>query len=270
MNERLFLVLLLALFLGLFAAELLVVAWFGFRLELILFCFIMAVSLTGILVVVRLLLQQPPEIDSVSKRRAKEKRLDIMQDRLKNYSVDDEFLGRESVTQGKGNSPELPMTEKRGKHCTGETTSSIERAIRVHADRYGGLGQLLQMMEKIDELSFSRLVTNVGFGEVSREEVLVTIARMIEGDSRFMSDVVEREGERTSVLDGHSMERESFDEYIRRCMVGAEDVDERGDKGFSVELDSSALARGTSVPPADFSHDPKSVMSSLKRAGAQS
>lgn len=270
MNERFFLILLLALFSGLVAAELLVVLLFGLKLELILFCFIMAVALTGILVVLRLLLQQPPEIDSVSQRRARDKRTDIMRDRLKEYSVDDEFLGRESVKPGKGSSPHPPMAEARGKQFQGESIQSIEQAIRVHAEMYGGLEPLLEMMEKIDDLSFGRLVKKVGFGEVSRETVLATIACMIEKNSSSMSDVVACEEGRPSILEGHSMDRESFDEYIHRCMSGAEDMAESGDKGFSVELDGAALSRVTGGPPADFSHDPKAVMSSLKRAGTQS
>ena len=96
-NERLLLKLLLALFSGLIAAELLVVALFGFRLELMLFCFILAAALTGILVVVRLLGQQRSDIDSVSARRVKAKRSDVMRDRLKDYGVDEEFLGGSGV-----------------------------------------------------------------------------------------------------------------------------------------------------------------------------
>ena len=70
MNERFFLKLLLFLFTGLIVAEALVVALFGLRLELILLCFIVVAALTGITFVVRLLLGERKEIDSVSMRRA--------------------------------------------------------------------------------------------------------------------------------------------------------------------------------------------------------
>ena len=56
MNERFFLKLLLALFSGLIAAELLVVGLFGLRLELIMLLFILAAALTGMVIVARLLL----------------------------------------------------------------------------------------------------------------------------------------------------------------------------------------------------------------------
>ena len=271
MNERFFLKLLLTLFSGLVATELLVVLLFGFKLELILFCFIIAVALTGILVVVRLLLQQPPEMDSVSMRRAREKRTDIMRDRLREYSVDEEFLGGGTVKGAKENSVAPPINEaqKSRNLSAGKPMASIEEAIRIHAEMYGGLGPLLQMMEKIDEASFCRLVKKVALGELSREEVMCKITFMIEASTPSIRDTKGVDGEQPSVLEGHSMERESFDEYIRRCMTGAED-DSKSADGFSVELDSAALSQGAGVPPADFSHDPTSVISSLKRVGAQS
>ena len=73
-------------------------------------------------------------------------------------------------------------------------------------------------------------------------------------------------GQKPCTLESYSMERESFDDYIRRSMNGAV---EDSEDGFSVELDSAALSKGTGVPPEDFSHDPKLVIASLKRAGSQ-
>ncbi len=268
MNERFFLKLLLALFAGLIVAEVVVVALFGLRLELILFCFILAAALTGILVVVRLLLQQSSEVDSVSARRARGKRSDMMRDRLRDYSVDEEFLSGESLTRAKGSSSAYPAfdTHRSRNQSPCDTTTSIEEAIRVHAEMFGGLGQLLQMMEKIDDSSFGQLVKKAALGELSREEVIIRIRLMIHENSRDSGNV---DGEQRSVLEKHSMERESFDEYIRRCMTGSEGDSECAD-GFSVELDSVAFSRQSSVPPANFSHDPKSVISSLKRAAAKS
>jgi hypothetical protein len=268
MNERVFLKLLLFLFAGLIAAEALVVALFGLRLELILLCFIVAAALTGIVFVVRLLQGERSEIDSVSKRRAMQKRGGIMQDRLKEYEVDEEFIGGKTVKRPKGRSASPVDSGLQGSSSlsAAPVTVSIEEAIRVHAEMYGGLGQLLQMLENIDEASFGRLVQKAGLGDLSREEVLLKITCMVEEHSFSGASA----GEKPCILEGHSMDRESFDEYIRRCMNGAEEDAESADNGFSVELDGAALSKGAGVPPADFSHDPKSVISSLKRAGEQS
>lgn len=186
MNERFFLKLQLALFVGLISAEVVVVALFGLRLELILLCFIVASALTGSAFVVRLLLGERREIETVSMRRAMQKREGIMQERLSEYGVDEEFMGGKTVRRA--------------------VTSVVHFAEDTGVD------------------------------------------------------------EKPTILASHSMERESFDDYIRRSMNGA-----GGDweEGFSVELDGAALARGTGVPPADFSHDPKSVIESLKRVGGR-
>ena len=268
MNERFFLKLLLALFSGLLFAELLVVLLFGFRLELIVFCFIVAVAMTGMLVVVRLLLQHRAEIDSVSSRRAKAKRSDVMRDRLREYSVDEEFLGGESYTREKGSSPAPPAAKSRSSSNTsaGESAVTIEEAIKTHAEMYGGLGQLLQMMEKIDDSAFGHLLKKVGLYEISREEVILKITLMIEAESPALGKTADFEGEEPCILEGHTLDKESFDDYIRRCMTGAEDDEQCGD-GISIDLDDAALSRGIGTPPEDFEHNPKSVIAGLKRAG---
>ncbi len=273
MNERFFLKLLLLLFAGLIAAEVLVVALFGLRLELILLCFIIVAAFTGIAVVVRLLLGERREIDSVSMRRAREKNGGIMQDRLKDYGVDEEFIGRKTLKRPKGNASATALHEQldaRSTYSAAPVTVTIDEAIRAHAEMYGGFGQLLQLIEKIDDASFGRLVQKAGLGNLSRDEVTLKITLMVEKDSRSCGAAGEADRERPSILEGHSMDKESFDDYIRRCMTGAGDDTECADKGFSVELDGDALSKGSGVPPADFSHDPKSMISSLKRAGSQS
>ena len=197
MNDRFFLKLLLVLFVGLIASEVLVVVLFGLRLELILFCFIVVAALSGIAVVIRLLLRERREIDSVSMRRAMQKRGGIMQDRLREYAVDEEFIGAKTLKRPKGSASAAPVTVS------------------------------------IEERAF--------LGEASIQK--------------------------PCTLESYSMERESFDDYIRRSMNGAV---EDSEDGFSVELDGAALAQGPGVPPPEFSHDPKSVIESLKRAGGLS
>ena len=267
MNERFFLKILLVLFCGLIAAEVLVVSLFGLKLELILLCFIVVAALTGILFVLRLLLAERNDIDSVSMRRAKEKSSGIMQDRLKEYSVDEEFLGGKAENRARGNfqKPSFPEHSASSEEPVLPVRESIEDAIRLHAEMYGGLGELLKMMEKIDDASFDRLVKKVGFGEVSREEVMLKITLMTNGEL----NAAECERVEQSILDGHSMDKASFDEYIRRCMNVADEESESADNGFSVELDSVALSKGTGAMPTDFSHDPKAVFSKLNKSGTR-
>ncbi|MCX6178083.1 MAG: hypothetical protein NT163_01700 [Chlorobiales bacterium] len=268
MNERFFLKLLLVLFSGLIVAELLVVLFFGLKLELILLCFILVAALTGIVFIVRLLFTERTVIDSVSMRRAKEKSNDIMQDRLKEYTVDEEFLGSKPLGRGKENlqEPSFPEHFVRAQESILPVADSVDEAIRVHAEMYGGLGELLKAIEKIDEASFSRLVKTVGFGRVSREEIMHRIALMADKERDSGKSIEENR----ATLPGFSLDRESFDLYIQRNMSSSESEQESADKGFSVELDQEGLSKGTGTMPEDFSHDPKAVFSKLNKPGARS
>lgn len=269
MNERFFLKLLLALFSGLIVAELLVVALFGFRVELILLCFILVAALTGIVLVARLLVPGRSESESVSMRRARAAGDATLRDRFQGYGVDEEFLGGDTQKRAKGSSPASPKSETRSStsQLKGETPLSLEQAIRLHAEMYGGLRQLLQMMDKIDDAAFARLKAKAGLGRVSRSEVICQIRAMSTEEEGECCEELNSSLEET--IRAFSSDRESFDEYIRRSMTTGESQS-CGDDGFAVELDSNALSRGGGTMPANFSHDPKEIIASLKRAGAKS
>lgn len=270
MNERLFLKLLLALFSVLLVAEPLLALLYGFRLELMLFSFLIAVALIGILVTLRFLLPQRAEIDSVSARRAKARRSDVMRDRLKAYSIDEEFLGGESFTRQKGREAEPPPADSHSsRKPQGESMATLEEAIKAHARMYGGLVELLRMMEKLDEIAFRQLVKKAGLGQISREEVIIKITLMLQAQSSPLPDGDDCEDEEPSIMPGHTLDKESFDDYIRRCMSGAGD-DEKCAEGISVDLNDAALLQAKGSPPEDFEHNPKSVIASLKRAGIKS
>jgi hypothetical protein len=268
MNERFFLKLLLVLFSGLIFAELLVVLFFGLKLELILLCFILVAALTGIVFIVRLLFTERKAIDSVSMRRAKEKSNDIMQDRLKEYTVDEEFLGPKFLNRRTGDFQESSFQEHfaSAKESILPIADPVEKAIRGHAEMYGGLGELLKAIEKIDEPSFDRLVRTAGFGRVSREEIMHRIALMADKERDSGKSIEENR----ATLPGFSLDRESFDLYIQRNMSSSESEQESADKGLSVELDQEALSKGTGTMPEDFSHDPKAVFSKLNKPGSRS
>jgi len=65
--------------------------------------------------------------------------------------------------------------------------------------------------------------------------------------------------ERPSTLGELQMEKESFQEYIKRSMSAPEEEDEVG-----------VVPGSGGTMPSDFSHNPSSVIASLKRAGGKS
>lgn len=64
-----------------------------------------------------------------------------------------------------------------------------------------------------------------------------------------------------------SIDKESFDDYIRRCMSepGTCIDEEESEPGYAVDLDAEELSGRPGTPPTDFSHNPKAIMSRLNR-----
>jgi hypothetical protein len=64
-----------------------------------------------------------------------------------------------------------------------------------------------------------------------------------------------------------SIDKESFDDYIRRCMSepGTCSDDDESGAGYAVDLDADGLSAMPSTPPTDFVHDPKVVMERFNR-----
>ncbi len=270
MNERFFLKLLLALFSGLIVAELLVVAFYGLRLELILLCFIIAVALTGIVIVARLLVPERSGSESVSMRRARAMREESLRDRFGEYAVDEEFLDGKGARRSKVSvaEPSMPKSSGGSSDLNRGGAVSLENSIRAHAEMYGGLRQLLMMMEKIDETAFSQLKAKAGLGGVSKSEVICQIRAMAAVEEGECCETFKSSLDET--IKAFSCDRESFEDYIRRSMTTGGDQSSGGDEGFSVELDSAALSQVPGTMPEDFSHDPKAVFSKLKKSGLNS
>jgi len=270
MNERLFLKLLLFLFAGLIAAEFLVVMLYGFRLELILFAFIIVSALTGIAIVSKFLLLESPEIESVSMRRLRQKNSGVMQDRLKDYSVDDEFMGEHPLRSAKVRADDVPLhSVPEGSDDPAAPSGSLllDELIRKVAGMYGGFGTLLRAVDQLDDAAFKRQMAKAGFGSsgsFSREEVVQRLIQMAEKECLLNREKVGSIGEKECVIDGFSLDSESFDLYIQRSMGSSES---EGDDSFCVELDSEALSKRVGTMPEDFSHAPQAVFSKLKKPG---
>jgi hypothetical protein len=271
MDERFFLKLLFFLFAAFIVAELLVVAFFGFRLELILFSFVIAAALTGMVIVSRLLFRERSEIESVSMRRERQKSAGIMEERLRDYSVDHEFISGRSSRSEKGKTEtslhSSPAASTPFKASSPEI--SLDEIIRKFAAMYGGFGTLLRAVDQLDDTAFRRQIAKAGLSSLdgfSREEVILRINQMAEECSLQNSGST---GEKECVIDGFSLDSESFELYIQRSMSSSESDLESADSGFCVELDSEALSKRAGTMPSDFSHDPQAVFSKLKKTDIQ-
>ncbi|MCF8215412.1 MAG: hypothetical protein K9I59_00905 [Chlorobium sp.] len=257
MDERLTGKLLFALSAMLLVAELVIVLATGRDTGWMLFAFFVYVAFSGMLLAAGMMLQVSGNgIESVSMRRARALKDEGMKDILAGYEVDEEFLHGRQVRPQPGKSNEAVPSGM-----------PLEQAIRAHADLFGGLEKLHGAVERFDDEAFRELAGKAGISGVSRAEVLEKIGMMACAEKDAVRENVSRSLDDT--IKAFALDRGSFDEYISRCMTTSEKSDDSGDDGFSVDLDVAGLSQGSSGPPSDWSHDPKAILSKLKKPGAR-
>jgi len=251
MNERLAAALFAGISVALIGAETTLAAIYGFDPGLILFCLALYAGAAGLLFSVKLLLDGGGDrIESVSERRARAKRGDG--GILEGYDVDEEFLG-----SGMRASKPVPAG---GRPIDDE---SLKAAISSYAGMAGGLGKLRETIESMDDASFGAMVRKIGASGVPKERALAAIAELASAESGGSG----RDEVPPLTI---SLDRETFDDYIRRCMTDGDtciDDDEGSGEGFSVGLDAEGLSRLPGEPPAEFSHKPEAVKAKINRPG---
>jgi hypothetical protein len=183
-----------------------------------------------------------------------------MQDRnmgniLEGYDVDEEFIGR-------GRGSRKPSSGK----SSGEARPLDEEALRAAVINYaamaGGFSRLRETLESMDDRAFGTMARNAGITGVTRERALAVATELAAGGEAGTDEAAPT----LSI----SLDRETFDDYIRRGMTEG-DHGQDGDEGagFSVGLDADRLSALPSEPPTDFSHDPKAIFSKIHRAGGK-
>ena len=258
MNQRLAAGVLAGLSIALCAAETLALLA-GFDARVMLLFLSLYAGLTGLLFALRTLLEGKREvIESVSDRRARAKQDSIMGQRLDAYEVDEEFLGR-------GNRGHKPAPSKLSATPAERTPSDeeLKSAVTAYAGMVGGIVKLREMIESMDDASFASMARKAGMSGVTRSRALAVVVEMAAAQGASRSDA--------APALAVSIDKESFDDYIRRCMSDPDACanDEVGG-GFSVGHDAEDLSSMPSTPPTDFVHDPKVVMERFNRtAGAR-
>jgi hypothetical protein len=258
MNQRLAAGVLAGLSVALIAAETLAL-FANFDARMMLFFLSLYAGLTGLLFALRTLFEGRREvIESVSDRRARAKQDSIMGQRLDAYEVDEEFLGR-------GHRGGKPATSRPSAHSASASPTAnvssdeeLKSAVTAYAGMVGGLSKLQETIESMDDSAFASMARKAGMSGVTRHRALAVVVEMVSAQGATRSD----EAPSLSV----SIDKESFDDYIRRCMSDPDlcTNDEVGG-GFSVGLDAEALSAMPSTPPTDFVHDPKAVMERFNR-----
>ena len=211
-------------------------------------------GLVGLLFALRTLMEgQREEIESVSDRRARAKKDSFLGKHLEAYEIDDEFLGRSH--RGGKPAASRPSTAQAERIPDDE---ELKSAIAAYAGMAGGIVTLRETIEAMDDSAFASMARKAGMAGVTRERALAVVVGMVSAEGAPKSD----EAPAMSL----SIDKESFDDYIKRCMSEADaQADENESGNFSVGLDSEELSAMPSTPPTDFVHNPRAVMSRLNR-----
>jgi hypothetical protein len=265
MTDRLAAGFFLGISLALLAAAVSLTVFFGPDPALILLCFVIYAGLAGVIVSLRFFLTETSGIESVSMRRARALRDEGMSRVLSGYEVDEEFLGRG------GHSRKRPFRSDAASETEGfnspdgasPVNEELKKAVTMHASLFGGLEQMLDAVRTVDRQTLENMARTAGFPGVGREALADLIGVMVK-ESRSCSAVSE------NPLPSISLDRESFDDYIRRCMTDGDCRSDEENGGFSVDLNTSGFSDGPREPsPSEFSHDPRSIMSKLNKTGGK-
>jgi hypothetical protein len=250
MNERLAAGLLAGLSATLITAEILLAALYGFEPGLILFCLSLYAGAMGLVFSLKQLLEvRGRRIESVSERRARAMRGEGGSNLFEGYDVDEEFIGSGRRSAKPTSGSDRPLDD-----------DALKAVITSYASMAGGLAKLRETIDSIDEAAFRQMARSAGISGVTRARALAAVMELI---AREETPEGANAGSPSLTI---SLDRETFDDYIRRCMTDKEAaIDDNEGAGFSVGLDATGLSGSPSEPPADFSHDPRDVLAKIKR-----
>ncbi|ARM31511.1 hypothetical protein [Prosthecochloris sp. HL-130-GSB] len=266
MSERVVSRVLIVLSVLLVIAEAVMVWLYGVHLETILLPFIFFLAAVAVLYGLVLMNGMRPEIESVSMRRARAMKDDLVRKRLEGYEVDEEFLpGGAKKKKQRGSAPvrqeSTPMPAREEKTATVTRQTAVEDPFRNLDPRmlelvqsFGGFRQMIAAVEAMDAVTFKRMIYSLNIDVVDRDAFLEPLRAAVGKAERGP-------GELRRLLDHEGME-----EYIKNVLAGRDGMSDSGSGSYSLDLDTDMLAGGPSAPPGEFSHDPRSVIDQFKRS----
>ncbi len=252
MSQRQAAGLLAGISIALIGAETALAVLHGFDPGVILFCLAIAVGAAGLVFAVSLLAGDGQRrVESVSERRARARAGDAGS-RFEAYGIDDEFLGNGRPGRGAAAPAGEPFADD----------AALKAAVAAHAAAAGGLVALRETLAGLDDDAFRVMAGKFGFSGVSRIRAMGVVTELI------AAEVAVGKASEVPPL-SISIDQETFDDYIRRCMTdgGSEPPAAGAESGFSVGLDADGLSGLPGDPPATFSHDPQAVFSKIGRSG---
>ncbi len=258
MSERLIARIVIGLSLALVLAEAVLIGFYGIRMELVMLPLVVFLASLGVVFGVTALDGSRPDIESVSMRRARAKKDELVRKRLDGYEVDEEFLpggghkkkGRRSPAPAAPEAPVGTVSPAAVPHREEEPFAGLDPVLLELAEEFGGPGEMVRKIEAMDAISYKRLQYALDLQDVDRDELLrpvrEAIARAVSGPSGLR----------------RSLDEDGMNRYIEQTLSGRRSKDD----GYSLDLDPQSLGQGYHSPSGEFSHDPRSVIDRFKQA----
>ena len=265
MSERVVLRILIGLSVALIFSELVLLIIFGVRIEMILLPFVVFLAAVGVLLGIAFLKGMRPEIESVSMRRARAMKDDMIRKRLEGYEVDEEFMpgGRKKRQKGRASALQPPFSHEAKPFTPPASTSrgvesdpfaGLEPKVLGLIESFGGVTQMVQKIESMDQVSYKRMLYGLKMPVVEKEEFLQPVRQAMGGSCRSKGSL------RTD------LDHEGMDDYIKKVLAGRDRSSESSSDTYSLDIDPGSFSTGSSSPPSEFSHKPEAVLDQFKRS----
>ncbi|WP_150132361.1 hypothetical protein [Prosthecochloris sp. GSB1] len=256
MSERLIARIVIWLSLMLVLAEAALFVFNGLRMEFVLLPLVVFLAALGVLFGVTSLKGSRPEIESVSMRRARAMKDDLVRKQLEGYEVDDEFLPR-GTRKKKTRRAEPPAAKSAGAQAVPpvlpreavDPFAGLDPVLLELAEGFGGPARMVRKIEAMDEVSYKRLQYALDLRGVDKSEFLRPVREALAKAASGPS------GLRTS------LDEEGMNDYIEKTLAG-----KKGGGDYSLDINADTLRQEFRQSPGELSHDPRSVIDHFKRA----
>ncbi|RNA65445.1 hypothetical protein CR163_009600 [Prosthecochloris sp. ZM_2] len=262
MNERLVSRVVIGLSLALIAAEAVLIAVYGLRMEIVLLPFIVFLAALGLLFGIASMRGMRSDIESVSMRRERAMKDELVRKRLEGYEVDEEFLpgsrkNKKPPLRPSGTAAPVSAGRQPGVRPSydpqNDPFEQVDSKLLELAPSFGGFRQMIAAIEAMDNVSYKRLLYSLNMEVVDQEEFV-----------RPLKEAAARAGRSGGPL-RQELDHGGMEEYIKAVLAGRDGRGESSGRTFSLDPDDGMPA-GLSQPPEDFSHKPRAVIDQFKRS----
>ncbi|WP_294345107.1 hypothetical protein [Prosthecochloris sp.] len=262
MSERLVARIIIGLSVMLIVSEVMVIALYGIRFEVVFLPFVVFLAFLGVLFGIVLLNGKRPEIESVSTRRARAMKDEKVRKLLEGYEVDEEFLpgGRKkkNTRQEKQRVAAPETSESHSGPSASETYrdpfEGMDPKLQSLAEGFGGFEEMVQKVEAMDAVAFKRLQYALDMPGVDKNQLLQPVKKALGDVSRGPSGL-------RQLLDHEEME-----EYMEQTLTGRKPDGGKSEQTYSLDIDLDDVGGRMPPPPDEFSHNPRDVIDRFKKS----